>query len=76
MVALQHGRVVVEDGQLAARVAQEGVGPARVVHVVDRGGYQRRHLVQLVQAALKGQQKPNGVLSIIVRNFINMEIKF
>lgn len=52
VVALQHGCVVVQDGQLAAGVAQEGVGPARVVHVVHRGCYQGGHLVQLVQTAL------------------------
>lgn len=52
VVALQHGRVVVEDRQFAAGVAQEGVGPARVVHVMHCGRYQRRHLIQLVQTAL------------------------
>lgn len=53
VVALQHGRVVVQDGQLAACVAQEGVGPARVVHVVHGGRYEGGYLVQLVQAALE-----------------------
>lgn len=52
VVALQHGCVVVEDRQFTAGVTQEGVGPARVVHVVHRGCYQRRHLIQLVQTAL------------------------
>lgn len=53
MVALQHGCVVVQDSQLAAGVAQEGVGPARVVHVVHGGCNQGSHLVQLVQTALE-----------------------
>lgn len=52
VVALQHGRVVVEDGQVAPGVAQEGVGPPWVVHIVHRGRDQSRHLVQLVQTAL------------------------
>lgn len=52
VVALQHGRVVVEDRQFAAGVAQEGVGPSRVVHVVHGGRDQRRHLIQLVQTTL------------------------
>lgn len=52
VVALQHGGVVVEDGQVAASVTQEGVGPAWVVHVVHRGRYQSSHLIQLVQTAL------------------------
>lgn len=52
VVALQHGRVVVEDRQFASGVTQEGVGPARVVHVVHCGCYQSGDLVQLVQTAL------------------------
>lgn len=52
VVALQHGRVVVQDGQLAPRVAQEGVGPARVVHIVHCGGDQGCNLVYGVQALL------------------------
>lgn len=52
VVALQHRRVVVEDRQLTSCVAQEGVGPAWVVHVVHRGCYQGSHFIQLVQTAL------------------------
>lgn len=53
VVALQHGRVVVQDGQLAPGVAQEGVGSPWVVHVVHRGCYQSGYFIQLVQTALK-----------------------
>lgn len=52
VVALQHGCVVVEDGQVAPSVTQEGVGSPWVVHVVHGGSYQRSDLIQLVQAAL------------------------
>lgn len=52
VVALQHGCVVVEDGQLAPSVAQEGVGSPWVVHVVHRCCYQSGYLIQLVQTAL------------------------
>lgn len=45
VVALQHGQVVVQQGQLAARVAQEGVGPPRVVHIMDGGCNERSGLV-------------------------------
>lgn len=53
VVALQHRRVVVQDCQLAAGVAQEGVGPARVVHVMHSGCNQGGHLIQLVKTALE-----------------------
>ena len=66
VVALQHGRVVVEDGQLAAGVTQEGVGPARVVHVVHCGCYQRRHLIQLVQTALNETAETEGGVSLLL----------
>lgn len=52
VVALQHGCVVVEDGQVAPSVTQEGVGSPWVVHVVHRGCYQSSYLIQLVQTAL------------------------
>lgn len=63
VVALQHGRVVVQDGQFAAGVAEEGVGPARVVHVVHRGCYQGGHLVQLVQTALNETEEKQADVS-------------
>lgn len=52
VVALQHGCVVVEDGQIAPSVTQEGVGSPWVVHVVHRGCYQSCYFIQLVQTAL------------------------
>lgn len=52
MVALQHGRVVVQDGQLTPRIAQEGVGPAWVVHVMHCGCDQGCNLIYGVQALL------------------------
>ena len=55
MVTLQDGGVIIEDGELAARVAQERVGPSRVVHVVDCGSDQGGHLVQLIEASLGRQ---------------------
>lgn len=56
VVALQHGRVVVKDRQLTAGVTQERIGSAWVVDVMHCGRYQRCHLVQLVQVALKRTQ--------------------
>lgn len=64
VVALQHGRVVVEDGQLAPGVTQEGIGPPRVVHVVHRGRDQSGDLVQLVQAALDETAGGGGTPSV------------
>lgn len=52
MVALQHGCVVVEDGQLASCVAQEAVGAARVVHIVHCSSNQGSHLVNGIQTLL------------------------
>lgn len=52
MVTLQDGGVIVEHGELAACVAQEGVGSPRVVHVVNRRGNESSHLIQLVKASL------------------------
>lgn len=60
VVALQHGRVVVEDGQVAPGVAQEGVGSPRVVHVMHRGRYQSRDLIQLVQTVLDETAETEG----------------
>lgn len=37
VVALQHSSVIIQNGQLASSIAQEGVGSPRVVHVVDGG---------------------------------------
>lgn len=48
VVALQHGSVVVQDGQLAAGIAQEGVGPPGVVHVVDGGCNEGSDLVNWI----------------------------
>ena len=52
MVTLQDSGVIIEHSELTARVAQERVGPSRVVHVVDCGSDQGGHLVQLIQASL------------------------
>lgn len=48
VVALQHGDVVVQDGQLAPGVAQEGVGPPRVVHIVNCGSNEGGYLIDRV----------------------------
>lgn len=48
VVALQHGSVIVQDGQLATRVAQEGVGPPGVVHVVNGGGNEGGDLINWI----------------------------
>lgn len=37
VVALQHSEVIVQDGQLASSVTQEGVRPPGVVHVMNGG---------------------------------------
>lgn len=55
VVALQHGGVVVQDGQLTSCVAQEAVGAARVVHVVHRSSNQGGHLVDGVQTLLSDE---------------------
>lgn len=53
VVALQHGRVVVENGELAAGIAQEGVCPSWVIHVVHRGSNERGNLINWIQGLLK-----------------------
>lgn len=45
MVALQHRSVIVQNGQLASSVTQEGVGPPGVVHVMNGGCNERSGLV-------------------------------
>lgn len=55
VVTLQDGGVIIEDGELAARIAQERVGPSRVVHIVDCGSNQGGHLIQLIKASLGRQ---------------------
>lgn len=57
VVALQHSCVVVEDGQLAPRVAQEAVGAAGVVHVVHSRSDQGGHLINWIQTLLCGKTK-------------------
>ncbi len=56
MVALEYSCVIVEDGQLASRVAQEAVGAAWVVHIVHSRSNQGSHLVDGVQTLLLGQR--------------------
>lgn len=57
VVALKHGCVIVEDGQLTSGIAEEAVGAAWVVHVVhsrsDQGGY----LINGVQTLLLKRTK-------------------
>lgn len=48
MMALQHSGVIVEHGQLASRVAEEGVGSPRVIHVVDSGRNEGGNLVNAI----------------------------
>ena len=48
MVVLQHSHVVVQNGQLAPGIAEEGVGPSRVVHIVDSGCDERSDLIKWV----------------------------
>lgn len=65
MVALQDSGVIVEHGELTAGIAQERVGPSRVIHVMDGGSDQGCHLVQLAKASLgsgdKAEHYPVGV---------------
>lgn len=56
MVALQHGAVVVQHGQRAAHVAQEGVGPPWVVQVMDGGCDEGGDFVQRIQRLLKARE--------------------
>ena len=48
VVALQHRGVVVQHGQLVSRIAEEGVGPPGVIHVVDGGGDEGSNLVNAI----------------------------
>lgn len=52
VVALQHSRVIVEDGQFTSCIAQEAVGATGVVHVVHSGSDEGGHLVNRVQTLL------------------------
>lgn len=52
VVTLQDSSVIIQHSKLTARVAQERVGPSRVVHIVDCGSDQGGHLVQLIEASL------------------------
>lgn len=52
MVTLQDGGVIIEHSKFTACVAEERVGPSRVVHVMDCGSDQCCHFIQLVEAAL------------------------
>lgn len=45
VMALQYSSVIVEDCQLASRVAQKAVRAARVVHVVYGGSNQGSHFI-------------------------------
>lgn len=48
MVALQHSSVVVQHGQFVSRVAEEGVGSPRVIHIVDGGSNEGSNLVNAI----------------------------
>lgn len=48
VVALQHGSVIVQDGQLAPGVAQERVGSSRVIHVMNGGRDERSGLIDWI----------------------------
>ena len=52
VVTLQDSGVIIEHSKFTACIAEERVGPSRVVHVMDCGGNQCCHLIQLVEAAL------------------------
>lgn len=52
VVTLQDCSVIVEHSQLTARVAQEGVGSSRVIHIMDCCSNQSSYLVQLIEASL------------------------
>jgi len=52
VVALQDSGVVIEHGEFTACIAQEGVGPSWVIHVMHCGGDQCCHLIQLIKASL------------------------
>lgn len=72
VVALQHSRVIVEDGQLAPCIAQEAVGASWVVHVVHCCRDQRSHFVNGIQTLLLVQtdcQKNCGNATIITTIF-------
>lgn len=53
MVALQHGRVVVEDCQLTASIAQEGICSSWVIHIMHCGCNERCNLINRIQSLLK-----------------------
>lgn len=48
VVALQHSSVVVQHSQLVSRIAEEGVGSSRVIHVVDGGSNEGSNLVNAI----------------------------
>lgn len=51
-MTLQNSSVIVKHSKLTACIAEERVGPSRVIHVMDRGGNEGRHLIQLIEASL------------------------
>lgn len=53
MMALQHRRVVVENCELAASIAQEGICSSWVIHVIDCGSNERGNLINRIQSLLK-----------------------
>ena len=57
MVVLQHGLVVVHQGQLRAGVDQILVGETRVVHVVDGGGEDSGENLQRSEDRLQKKKK-------------------
>lgn len=53
MMALQHGRVIVENCQITTSIAQEGICPSWVIHIMDRGSNERSNLINRIQSLLK-----------------------
>lgn len=53
VVALQHGRVVVENCELAASIAQERICSSWVIHIVHCGSNERGNLINWIQSLLK-----------------------
>ncbi len=53
VVTLQHGRVVVQNGQFTSCVTQEGVCPPGMIDIMHGRRDQSRHLVDGVQTLLR-----------------------
>lgn len=48
MVALQHCSVIIQDGQLAASIAEEGVGSPGMVHIMNSGCNEGSDLIKWI----------------------------